>query len=238
MIKSIIGFLKWRKILSSSENYIAYLREKGIRIGENCTIYDTSNVIIDTTRPYLIEIGNNVEIPAKVTILSHGYDWSVIHHLTGNILGSAGKVKINDNVFIGLGSTILAGTEIGENTIIGAGSVVRGKLDANSVYAGVPAKKISTLEDYIEKREARQVIEATQLINEYYKVHHKEPDVSEMHEHFFLFENSMENLNDIFDAKLKLGNSYEISKKALINHKPLFNSYEELLEYAKTQRVL
>lgn len=48
-------------------------------------------------------------------------------------------------------SIILAGANIGDNVIIGAGSVVAGIVESCSVYAGNPAKKICTLEEYKEK---------------------------------------------------------------------------------------
>ena len=59
--------------------------------------------------------------------------------------------KIKDNVFIGMNAIILPGTKIGSNVIIGAGSVVNGELNSNSVYAGVPAKFICSLDDFVDK---------------------------------------------------------------------------------------
>lgn len=51
-------------------------------------------------------------------------------------------VKIGKNVFIGCNSIILKGAEIGDNTTVGAGSVVSGKIPAGCVAAGNPAKVI------------------------------------------------------------------------------------------------
>ena len=42
-------------------------------------------------------------------------------------------------------STILSGSKIGNNTVVGANAVVRGELEANAVYVGVPAKKVKKL---------------------------------------------------------------------------------------------
>ena len=58
---------------------------------------------------------------------------------------------IGNNVFIGMRSIILAGANIGDNVIIGAGSVVTGIVESYSVYAGNPAKKICSLEEYKKK---------------------------------------------------------------------------------------
>lgn len=109
---------------ASSEKYIAYLRSQGMVIGENTFIYTPRECTIDETRPWMIEIGGNVSITKGVTILTHGYDWSVFKGMYGDVLGSAGRVKIGDNVFIGMNSTILKGVTIGDNVLIGANSLI------------------------------------------------------------------------------------------------------------------
>lgn len=47
-----------------------------------------------------------------------------------------------------MNAIVLMGAEIGDNTVIGAGSIVAGKLDGNAIYAGNPAKKICSIDDY------------------------------------------------------------------------------------------
>ncbi len=54
-------------------------------------------------------------------------------------------------MYIGHGATILCNTRIGDNVIIGAGSVVSGDVAANSVFAGVPAKYICSIEEFKDK---------------------------------------------------------------------------------------
>ena len=61
-------------------------------------------------------------------------------------------LKIGNNVFSGMYAIILKGTTIGDNVIIGAGSVVNGRVESNSVYAGVPAKKMVLLNSLVTKR--------------------------------------------------------------------------------------
>ena len=51
-------------------------------------------------------------------------------------------IVIGNNVFIGANSVILPGTIIEDHVVIGAGSVVKGQLTANAVYAGAPCRKI------------------------------------------------------------------------------------------------
>ena len=105
-----------------SEALVERLRSLGMRIGEGTIFFDPPSNIVDETRPWLIEIGNDVQITHGVIILTHGYDWSVLKGLYGEVLGSAGKVTIGNNVFIGMDTIILKGVTIGNNVIIGAGS--------------------------------------------------------------------------------------------------------------------
>lgn len=59
--------------LRKTSSYLAYLRKAGMRIGEGTEVFARpTNVLIDTTRPWLIEIGKNVQITAGVKILTHG----------------------------------------------------------------------------------------------------------------------------------------------------------------------
>lgn len=60
-------------------------------------------------------------------------------------------VCFGDNVFVGMRAIILMGTHIGNNVVIGAGSVVSGFFPDNVVIAGNPAKVICTLEEYYQK---------------------------------------------------------------------------------------
>lgn len=58
---------------------------------------------------------------------------------------------MKDKVYVGTRTIILPGVTIGENTIIGAGSVVTKDIPANVVAAGAPCRVINYREAYIEK---------------------------------------------------------------------------------------
>lgn len=62
-------------------------------IGANCTVFEPRYTSIDETRPWLISIGNNVNITRGVTILTNGYDWSVLKGVYGEVLGSSGEYQ-------------------------------------------------------------------------------------------------------------------------------------------------
>lgn len=124
---------------------IAQLKKAGLVIGHNCHIQD--GVIFDYSHIQHIFIGNNVTIAPHTYILAH--DASTYRHFGYT---KVGKVKIEDNVFIGARSIIMPGAIIGKNSIVGAGSLVISAVEPNSVYAGNPAKFISTLDDYFKKQ--------------------------------------------------------------------------------------
>lgn len=163
--------------------YVRYLRSIGCTIGEQFELFASPfNVFIDPSRPHLIRIGNNVKITRNVTILTHGFDWSVLNGVYGDITGSSGKVEIGDNVFIGMNATILKGTKIGSNCIVGANSLCNGVYPDNCVIAGNPARVIMNLEDYHDKRVAKQLEEAVELAHSYKEKYLVEPPKEAFHE--------------------------------------------------------
>ncbi len=91
-----------------------------------------------------IVIGDNVLCGSNVTIVDadwHGLDPAARR---GNV-GATAPVRIEDDVFIGLGAIVLKGVTIGHGSVIGAGSVVTRSMPALSVAAGNPARVIRTL---------------------------------------------------------------------------------------------
>ncbi|MBO1003222.1 NeuD/PglB/VioB family sugar acetyltransferase [Pseudogracilibacillus auburnensis] len=97
-----------------------------------------------------VYIWTNVKID-DFCIISPGV--VIAHHTTigkacliSTLTGVGASINIEDKVFLGMKSTIVTGLhEIGENSIIGAGAVVLKDIEKESVYAGVPAKKIRNL---------------------------------------------------------------------------------------------
>ena len=119
---------------------------------------------------------------------------------------------------------------IEDNVIIGAHSVVSGFVERNSVYAGNPAKRIMSIEDYIEKRRAKQFEKAKEFYLKYKEAKGVFPDVDKLHEYFFLFTDDRSKLTPALNEKLKLCDNYEQSVALLESHEPLFASYEEFIK--------
>lgn len=125
--------------LRGKEYYAKYI---GVKLGKNCKIY-TKHF---GTEPFLIEIGDNVTIAADVKLITH--DGS------GSLLGKMfryRKIIIGNNVFIGMNTIVLLGVEIGDNVIVGAGSVLTKSVPPNSVVAGNPAKIITSFDEYVRR---------------------------------------------------------------------------------------
>lgn len=113
-----------------------------IRIGNNVSINNDCHIAAIN----LIQIGNNVLIGSKVLIIDHSHGVGNLKELNvaplDRQLFSKGPVVIGNNVWIGEGVAILPGVSIGDNSIIGANSVVCKDVPKNVIFAGNPAKKI------------------------------------------------------------------------------------------------
>lgn len=106
-----------------------------IQIGDNCGF---SGVTIGAFKK--IVIGNNVLCGANTVITDFDWHWS-------RYPSEAKPVIIHDNVWLGLNTIILKGVEIGENSIIGACSLVVKSIPANVIAAGNPCKVIKYIKD-------------------------------------------------------------------------------------------
>lgn len=145
-------------LCSTAIKRAAYLKKQDIlyHIGENCMTMFRKIPLY----PKMISMGNNVWVASGVSFVPH----DVIHRMLNNKLGGSefqeniGCIDIKDNVFIGSNSTILPNVTIGPDTIVTAGSLVN-KSIRKGVYAGVPAKYICSLDEFIEKRTVYPQIE-------------------------------------------------------------------------------
>ncbi len=126
------------------------LIKRGLIVGKQFN--RQQDVYIDPTHCYLIEIGEDVTMSIRVTLLAHDAS-------TKKILGytKLGKIKIGNHVFIGANATILPGVTIGDYSVIGAGSVVAHDVPANTVVAGCPAAALYTIKEYKERQQALMV---------------------------------------------------------------------------------
>jgi len=141
----------------------AYLAENATIIGDltcgdNCSFWFQSVVRADVNS---IKMGNKVNVQ----------DGAIVHctylkHPTviGNNVSIGHKAivhgcTIEDNVLIGMGAIVMDACVIGSGSIIAAGSVVtQGTIvEAGTIYAGIPAKKIKTLDKNLFEGEVMRI---------------------------------------------------------------------------------
>lgn len=236
-IKELLKKIIYRHAYDSA-SYNKFLKKQGFKIGDDVTFYMPRTITLDFTRPWLIEIGNHVRITKGCTIITHGYDWSVLKYKYGNIYGSSGKVKIGNNVFIGIESIILKGVTVGDNVIIGARSLVNKDIPDNVVVAGNPAKIICSIDEYRKKREDRQFQEAVECAIEYYNFYGKWPQKKDMREFIFLFDDRNMNIenDEVFNEIGNLCCNFDATKDSFLDSKGKFNNFDEFIKYCKKKR--
>lgn len=145
MFHRCINFLRarFRKFLLEEYWFDDYIK-LGMKVGSNCSIQP--GLIVDVSHCWLIEIGDNVVIAPHVYLLAH--DTSTKEYIGYTKIG---RINIKKNAFIGARATIMPGVTIGENSIIGANSVVIESIPDDVVAVGNPAKVICSLKEYQNK---------------------------------------------------------------------------------------
>ncbi len=135
MIFKILLAKLGKNVLIDFKVYFRYLKKiyigDNVEINRGCQFFPSYKI-----RSAKIHIKNNVVIAPNVIFFGAGQN---PHNIVDDI---AGDIIINESVYIGGGSIIRYGVEIGKNSIIGAGSVVVGNIPPNCVYVGNPAKFI------------------------------------------------------------------------------------------------
>lgn len=152
----------------SKNNYIVAIGNNAARFKIMMRINNSGGYTPTLIHPKAI-ISPSAVIGKGVYIQANAYIWTkvkiddfsiispnvvVAHHSTigracliSTLTGVGASINIEDQVFVGMGCTIVTGMHlVGKNSIIGAGAVVLKDVDKNSVYAGVPAKKIRDIE--------------------------------------------------------------------------------------------
>ena len=103
-------------------------RWRGVTLGRG--VWIGHDVLLETSRPHLITIGNGVVISMRVMLIAH--------------FRGATSITIEDDVFIGPGAIILPDVVIGRGAVVTAGSVVSTHVPPMSVVQGNPARVIAT----------------------------------------------------------------------------------------------
>jgi maltose O-acetyltransferase len=106
-----------------------------LRIGNETWL--SPGVIFHTHLDAPIFIGSNCDIGPTVEFITGGHIIGTASRRAGT--GTAKPIVINDGCWIGAGSRILGGVNIGTGSVVAAGSVVTSDVPANVLVAGIPA---------------------------------------------------------------------------------------------------
>jgi len=141
----------YKSIIKIDENFsFETIVSKNAVINTNVSIGKGTVIVSGAIINYGTKIGNHCIINTSASIDHDNFfeDFSSV----GPGVTTGGNVIVRKNSFIGIGSTIKQKIEIKSNTVVGAKSFVDKNCEKNSVYYGIPAKKIRTLlnsENYI-----------------------------------------------------------------------------------------
>lgn len=201
-------------------------------IGNNVTFRGPRSTRIDLSRSCLVTIGNDVDINTYFTIMTHDFGNFVFRNLFSDYVNSSGAVTIGNNIYFGTQVTILKGVTIGDNCIIGAGSLVTKDIPANSVAVGVPCRVVCSIEEYYKKRKQKGLEEAKEYVRAFRKRYGRNPKLNmELREEwmYFIDANNIDEYPEV-PVRQRVGKGYEHWKKT---HKAPFHSYEEFMDAIK-----
>lgn len=113
-------------------------RKRRVNIGKN--VFIGTDVLIDTSMPESIYIGDNVVIGLRTTLIGH-----IGNRILKTKLHSKGEygIEIGKNVFIGPCVTILPNVKIGEGSVVQAGSVISRSIPPGIMMQGNPAVPVA-----------------------------------------------------------------------------------------------
>lgn len=117
-------------------SYTIIQNPSSLSIG-NCTqIADFTVLLCENS----VNIGSNCRISTSCMISSVTHKIPSYDRISDDkVFGRDLSIKIGNNVWIGANTVILPGTKIGDNSIIAAGSVVRGEIPDDEIWGGTPA---------------------------------------------------------------------------------------------------
>lgn len=118
-------------------------RARGVRIGKNCHI--SPYVLIDLLYPQLVTMGDNITVGSNCLIFAH-VNPTANAFLKKEYPRKVNPVNIKTGAVLFPGSIITAGVTIGENSVVGAGSVVFEDVPDYCVAIGNPARVVKKIE--------------------------------------------------------------------------------------------
>jgi carbonic anhydrase/acetyltransferase-like protein (isoleucine patch superfamily) len=174
---SVRSYSRWRRILSRIPLRLALGAVKQVALVDHrrymrllLPLLRRAGVTLDGAPRYIaptvffddfdrVTLGERTILSSHVSLLTHDYSWTTVLSAKGELAGGdeaiVRGIRIGRNVFVGRGALLMPGTVIEDDVIVGAGSVVRGRVESGSVMIGNPARRTGTLADLYEKQGGR-----------------------------------------------------------------------------------
>lgn len=141
-----------------------------VELGDNCSVWYNAVLRGDV---HYIKIGNNTNIQDNAVI--HATYQKSPTHIGNNVTIAHGAIvhgcTLHDNVMVGMNAVVLDNAVVESNSIIAAGSVVtKGTVvESESVYAGIPAKKIKKISRELLESEINRIADSYGTYASWYK---------------------------------------------------------------------
>src|SRR5690606_9373886 len=141
MLGKIINLYK--RLFWSCEKYA---RSLGVVVGENCLI-STKKF---PSEAYLVKIGDGCRVAKGVSFFTHGGLWTQRQKLKEN-LDYFGRITVGDYTYLGEDCKIMPGVKIGNDVIVGAGTIVTKSIPDGKICAGNPGRIVGETKDFVDK---------------------------------------------------------------------------------------
>lgn len=134
---------------------VAFARSLGVKIHGSVRFYGIDRSMFGS-EPWLITLGDNVYITAGCQFITHDGGTLILRKTYPDLEWTA-PIEIGDDVYLGLRTMILPGVAVGDRVIVAAGSIVTKDVPSDSVVAGVPARVICSMDDYVERMKSKSL---------------------------------------------------------------------------------
>ena len=141
--------------------YLKICIDKRLKVGRKVRFVEVPQF---GTEPFLIEIGDETTFSNNVRFVNHDGGQNALHFFEKyRDVRTFGRIKIGKQCLIGADTILMPGVEMQDNCILGAGSILTTSMKKGSVFAGIPAKFICTVEEYGDKLLANNVMYPREL---------------------------------------------------------------------------
>ena len=134
---------------------LGYARKLGVQLGDDVTFYGMKPSMFGS-EPWLVRIGSGSHITSGCQFVTHDGGTLVLRWRDANLEITA-PISLGSRVYLGLNTIVLPGVTIGDDVVVGAGSVVARDLPSGCVAAGVPARVIKDIDAYLAGLQERSL---------------------------------------------------------------------------------